>query len=304
MISVVIPAFNRPQKVRRAVASVVSQKDLRPDGLEIIVVDDTSIPPLQLHDADPRVRIVRLVENKGPAGARNAGIQASCGEYLAFLDSDDLWLPDKLARQLAMFKELQRSMDKSLITLVCGFYYPNRVTGRLEARIPRSASHLSDFASGCWFSPGSALFLHRSAYDRVGLLDERLRRLEDLDWFIRFGQEGGQLHVLSCVGTVIAPSRSEDFDTVMHSSAIIEQKFSPSGAMPLPRSEWQRLRAYLALEQGAALLLEGQRLRGLAYLLASFWHKPRLQAALEPFWQKSDEVPATVAEMYKQMSLG
>jgi len=304
LISVVIPAFNRPQKMRRAVASVLGQKDLRPNDLEIIVVDDASTPPLLLVDADPRVKIVRLTENKGPSGARNAGIRAASGDYLAFLDSDDLWLPDKLARQLALFKELEVKTDRSLLALVCGFYYPNRVTRRLEARVPRSASRLSDFTSGCWFSPGSALFLHRSAYGRIGLLDERLRRLEDLDWFIRFGQEGGQLHVLSCVGTVIAPSRSEDFDTVMHSSAIIEQKFSPSGAMPLPRSEWQRLRAYLALEQGAALLLEGQRLKGLAYLLTSFWHKPRLQAALEPFWQKSDEVPANVAEMYKQMSLG
>ena len=300
MISVIIPTFNRPKKLLRAIFSVQSQVNLRERELEIIIVDDASTPALQLDDLDPRIKIVRLSQNVGPAGARNAGIEASSGDYLAFLDSDDVWLPDKLARQRAKFSELEQGTNKSLNALVCGFYYPNRLTGKLEARIPRPAAR-RDFTSGCWFSPGSTLFLHRAAYDHIGLHDVRLRRLEDLDWFIRFGQEGGRLHVLPYIGTIIAPSRSERFESIAHNSAIIEQKFFSRGQEPLPRGEWRRLKAYLALERGAALLAEGRRLRGLVYLLLSFWHKPRRQAALEVFWQRSQVVPADIIDTYRRM---
>src|SRR5262249_9604621 len=143
-------------------------------------------PSFEWSDADTRVKIERSDRNVGSAAARNAGIYAATGTYIAFLDSDDVWLEEKLQHQLAALRRIEQDRGDHLQGLVCGFYYPNRLTGALQARVPKPADSFSDFVSGCWFAPGSALMIHRSAFDRVGLLDERLRRLEDLDWFLRF----------------------------------------------------------------------------------------------------------------------
>ncbi|MDX9768217.1 MAG: glycosyltransferase family 2 protein [Ectothiorhodospiraceae bacterium] len=306
-ISVIIPVFDRPATLPRAIESVFSQQDIPSSAIEIIVVDDASPCPVMLDDIDdPRLRIVRLPCNLGAAGARNAGIRASRGRFLAFLDSDDLWLDGKLAAQLACFRALEREPAGPPIALTialsCGFYYPDRRSGRLRLRIPRPADRLVDFASGCWFVPGTALFVRRDVFDTVGLFDERLRRLEDLDWFLRFGRSGGRLHVLTDAGVIIDPSRSNTADRVIHGSRFLRQKFAPDGEMPLPRTAWRRLRAYLALECAAALLFERRRLRGMWYLLKSLCLKPRLRVPLERFWQCSDAVPPGIARRYAGMS--
>ena len=67
---------------------------------------------------------------------------------------------------------------------------------------------------------------------------------------------------------------------------------------------WRRFKAYLSLEQGAAYLLEGERLKALRHFAASFWHKPRLRPAVESFWERSDDVPKGVLATYQTMIRG
>jgi glycosyltransferase involved in cell wall biosynthesis len=99
-LSVVIPAYNRAVTIGRAIASVLAQDR---DDLEVVVVDDGSDDDTAARATDfgPAVRVLRQA-NAGPGAARNAGIAASRGELVAFLDSDDEWLPGKLAAQLAV----------------------------------------------------------------------------------------------------------------------------------------------------------------------------------------------------------
>ena len=92
-VSVVIPSFRRQDETIRAVRSVMLQTGI---DFEVLVVDDASPEPLQVPTpllADARMRLIRLAENGGPAAARNAGVEASRGAYIAFLDSDDFFLP-------------------------------------------------------------------------------------------------------------------------------------------------------------------------------------------------------------------
>ncbi|NJO33346.1 MAG: glycosyltransferase family 2 protein [Rhodospirillales bacterium] len=199
-----MPVFNRPQMVLDALASI-TQQDIGSQQVEIIVVDDGSQPALALPEGIGHMKLIRLSANKGTAAARNAGIEASAGEYLAFLDADDVWLAGKLTAQIAQFARLATMEDKACLALATGFYCPNWINGRLEGRIPEEAASLSDFVTGCWFAPGSTLFLHRSAFDRVGLFDPQLRRLEDFDWFIRFGLKGGRVRVYPCLCAIVAP---------------------------------------------------------------------------------------------------
>jgi glycosyltransferase involved in cell wall biosynthesis len=104
LVSVVIPAYNAVATVGDAVASVLEQTV---DDLEVLVVDDGSDDGTRAvveAIADPRLHLIRQ-ENAGVCAARNAGIRVARGDYVALLDADDLWLPVKLERQLAVFKQ-------------------------------------------------------------------------------------------------------------------------------------------------------------------------------------------------------
>lgn len=115
-VSVVTPTYNRAAVVGRAITSVLNQTF---SDLECIVVDDGSTDqtvPLVEGFQDPRLRLVRLPANGGPSLARNVGIQAACGELIAFLDSDDEWLPQKLELQV---KRMQEAADPRVAVIYC-----------------------------------------------------------------------------------------------------------------------------------------------------------------------------------------
>jgi len=106
LVSVIMPVYNAEAWLRRAVDSVLTQSHAR---LELIAVDDASsdLSPAMLDAyaaADARVRVLRQACNGGVAAARNAGIAAACGDYVAFLDADDWWHPAKLERQVASMR--------------------------------------------------------------------------------------------------------------------------------------------------------------------------------------------------------
>lgn len=108
LVSVIMPTFNSSAFVTASMESVLGQSF---DDLELIVVDDHSSDDTAgcvraLAAQDGRVRFIQLTENSGPAVARNRAIQKATGRYIAFLDSDDLWLPGKLERQLAFTSEV------------------------------------------------------------------------------------------------------------------------------------------------------------------------------------------------------
>src|SRR5262249_54027840 len=97
-LSVVIPVFNRQALGERALTSALAQDVAR---MEIVVVDDGSTPPFRLPaEAEGAVRLIRNPKNLGESRARDEGIAASRGEWIAFLDSDDYWLPGTLAPRL------------------------------------------------------------------------------------------------------------------------------------------------------------------------------------------------------------
>ena len=102
-VSVIIPTFNRAQKVTRAVSSVLDQTFTK---YEIIVVDDGSTDGTKdcLAQFRHQVKYIHHPKNSGVSAARNTGIRASKTPFLAFLDSDDYWLPEKLAVQVKFFR--------------------------------------------------------------------------------------------------------------------------------------------------------------------------------------------------------
>ena len=182
LVSVVIPTFNRLVVVREAVASARAQGGV---AVDITVVDDGSTDgtaaALEREFGDA-IRILRSA-NRGVAAARNLGVAATSGELIAFLDSDDLWQPGKLAAQVAFFAQHPEAeiCQTEEIWLRNGV----RVNPRRHHRKP-SGDIFERSLDLCIVSP-SAVMLRRRTFQRAGGFDEALPACEDYDLWLRIG---------------------------------------------------------------------------------------------------------------------
>ncbi|MBL8548143.1 MAG: glycosyltransferase family 2 protein [Hyphomonadaceae bacterium] len=269
-ISVIVPTFGRAEAVVRAVDSVLAQDA----DLEVVVVDDASPAPIVI-DRE-RTRVLRLDRNAGAAGARNAGVAAATSEWIALLDSDDVWEPRSLAPRLAQ----ARAKKDVSHTIWCAAFisvWPGRQS---PVRIPRASDDIADFASGCWTCPGSTALMNRVAWDRSGGQDEALRRLEDYDWLLRWSQSGGQIEVHEgAAARVTRGARGAPTETLAAAEHI--RRKQAALAAPLKK----RMESYLSLELAVAHLGAGDMAQGVAELMRSWMLHPRLQPSLEPFWR-------------------
>lgn len=183
MISVIIPTFNRAKLTVEALRSVLDQKDV-PEEVEIIVVDDGSTDNTgeELAGVAENILYVRQ-EHSGVSAARNHGISISRGEWIAFLDSDDLWLPGKLCAQMRFFHHHPRIFlcQTNEIWIRNG----RRINPRKYHRKP-SGYCFSLLLERCLVSPSAAV-VHRRVFDLVGLFDETLPACEDYDLWLRIG---------------------------------------------------------------------------------------------------------------------
>ena len=179
LVSVIIPTYNRAGLVRQALASVKTQTFR---DFEIVVVDDGGTDgTYEALAAEAGLRLLRLPRRQGVAAARNTGAAAARGEWLAFLDSDDLWLPDKLARQISWLEGMPDS-------LIC---QTDETWVRRGVRVNKPAAHrkvagqifLPSLAR-CMISP-SAVMLHRRLLQDHGAFDAALPAAEDYDLWLR-----------------------------------------------------------------------------------------------------------------------
>lgn len=179
LISVVIPTYNRAKFITEAVDTVLEQTF---QDFELIVVDDDSCDetPEVLEPYFDRLRYV-VQPHKGPAAARNTGIQEAQGEFIAFLDSDDLWLPEKLQWQVEFFKQ----NPDMLICQTQEIWLRNNKRIKPRARHRKESGWIFHRAVElCLISP-SAVMIHRKVFDDVGLFDEMLPAAEDYELWLR-----------------------------------------------------------------------------------------------------------------------
>ena len=178
-VSVVIPTFNRTALLGRALASVQRQTF---EPLEIIVVDDGSTDDTRqmLERAFPGCRYLRQ-PNGGVSSARNLGIEASRGKWIALLDSDDEWLPEKLANQLQLLADLP---DHPLCHTDEIWVRNGRRVNAMKKHAKSGGWIFSNCLPLCVISPSSAL-IKRTLFDEIGLFDESLPACEDYDLWLR-----------------------------------------------------------------------------------------------------------------------
>jgi glycosyltransferase involved in cell wall biosynthesis len=190
LISCIVPVFNGEQYLREALDSIFAQT-YKP--LEIIVADDGSTDgtaALVAVFAD-QVRYLKQ-GNAGPAAARNLGISEATGDFIAFLDADDLWHPEKLERQIDRFN-IRPELDYC-VTHAQNFWVPE-----LEAEAERYRHHRVSQPLPGYVT--QTLFARRNLFDTVGLFNAALHHGDSTEWFLRAAERGAVMELLPDVLT-------------------------------------------------------------------------------------------------------
>jgi glycosyltransferase involved in cell wall biosynthesis len=189
-ISVIIPTYNRKGILEAAIQSVAAQSL---PAHEIIVVDDGSTDgtsrPSEFDEGPARLRYFRLPSNRGGSFARNFGIDHAEGEYIAFLDSDDIWLPGKLQRQS---HQLRPPASKFLLCSNATVLEPAKRTRPYNPFPPVDGENVAEYflMRGCSFQT-STLVLPTALARRIRF-DESLRRHQDWDFVLRCIFDGAE----------------------------------------------------------------------------------------------------------------
>ena len=252
-VSVIIPLFNQSAVVAEAAQSALAQT-LPP--LEVIVADDGSTDGgATAAGLDPRVRVVSQ-PRRGPAAARNLAARQATGDWLAFLDADDLWLPEKLERQSAA-----ASANPDAVLIHADGY----IVGARGAPLP-SSTFFADrvppagrqAASALLRSPllTPAVMIRRDAFEAAGGFDERLRMHEDMELYFRLAAGGAEFaYVPEPLVVVRMIERRRDLREYLSASVELQEHLRrafPAYAPELVRrisSTWRALAA-LALSRG------------------------------------------------------
>ncbi len=178
LVSVVIPTYNRAKLLLEALESVFHQTY---DRFEVIVVDDGSTDGTSSVVSGPNLVYLSVVHTGLPGLLRNIGIRRSQGAYIAFLDSDDLWEPTKLARQVALLKEYPE-------TLVChsaeSWIRNEHAVSQASQKHRRKGYLYEDSLRKCIISP-STVMLDRRVFSQIGLFREDIEIAEDYELWLR-----------------------------------------------------------------------------------------------------------------------
>ena len=258
-VSVIIPTHNRRAMVREAVASVLAQREA---DFELIVVDDGSTDGTRrmLADlADLNDVTVARTEHRGPAAARNRGVEIARAPLLAFLDSDDLWAPDKLRRQLAFMRECPD----------CAISQTAEIWIRDGRRVNPGLRHLKRAGDiflasllTCLISP-SAVILRTDLFRAHGGFDEDLSAAEDYDLWLRILVD----HEVGLLDEPLVTRRAGHADQLSSSVPALD-RFRVFSLMKLLAnaglSEARRDAVVKVIIEKCGILAKGARRRGLS----------------------------------------
>ena len=232
LISCVVPVYNGDPYLAEALDSILAQTY---QPLDIIVVDDGSTDDTAAVAANFSDRIRYLKQpNAGAAAARNLGLSVVRGEFVAFLDADDLWHPEKLARQMARFQARPR-LDLC-VTHIRNFWIPELSQDEERFRdhhwMQRQPGYLS-----------TTLLSRRTVFERVGPFDAAIRHGDSTDWFLRVAEQGAviellpdvlvyrRLHQSNLTRRIAARARDEYLQLVKRS---LDRRRREGGGIPQP----------------------------------------------------------------------
>jgi glycosyltransferase involved in cell wall biosynthesis len=183
LVSVIIPTYNRSSFVLEAVDSVFKQTF---EDFELIIVDDGSTDGTEKALTSYQGRFIYHFQgNRGVSAARNRGIQTACGKWIAFLDDDDLWLPEKLETQIRFFSQ---NPEASICQTEEIWIRNGRRVNPRKKHQKYSGDIFAPSLLLCLVSP-SAVMIKRELFEQVGCFDETLPACEDYDLWLRISAQ-------------------------------------------------------------------------------------------------------------------
>jgi glycosyltransferase involved in cell wall biosynthesis len=227
LVSVIIPTYNRAYLVTDAIDSVLNQTY---KNFELLVVDDYSTDNTKdvvETYSDSRIKYLINTRKKGAQGARNTGLYAANGEWVAMLDSDDAWLPEKLEKQL----DLPAKADEDLAGVSCGFALFNfRMNKIMQKRYPQKRLFTkNDLLYKNYIGGFSVFIFKRNVGLKIGGFDERFSSRQDIDFYLSIIDEGN----IDVVNEILVYNRyknedkiSKDFTKKIESIIIFCKKYS------------------------------------------------------------------------------
>ena len=233
-VSVIIPTYNRKHTLTRAIESILTQT-IKP--LEIIIVDDGSDDGTRewIKEEYPFIQYLNQ-NNSGVSASRNRGIFSANGNWIAFLDSDDEWIPEKLERQLSILRS-----DKEAV-----FCHTNEIWIRNGTRVNQMKKHekyggyiFEKCLDMCRISPSSSI-IKKEVFDHIGYFDESLIVCEDYDLWLRIAAHykvlfldqplikkyGGHVDQLSRVEGGIEKYRIQSLEKILSSKSLNKSQFN------------------------------------------------------------------------------
>lgn len=184
LVSVILPTYNRAELLKRAIDSVRAQTY---ENLEILIIDDASSDDTESivrSYRDARIRYIRHSSNLGGAAARNTGLQLARGHFIAFLDSDDEWVPEKVERHIEVF---QTYPDYDIVYSAIRQVYPDG-SFRISYHDGPEGRIYDLLLQRNVVGPTSAFVIRRTCFERVGGFDESLPSAQDYDMWLRLAR--------------------------------------------------------------------------------------------------------------------
>lgn len=254
-ISTIIPTYNRAERLSEALQSVLVQGGV---SQEVLVIDDGSTDETAelIHRQFPGV-LYKHTENSGPARARNIGVQAARGEWIAFLDSDDLWLPGKLKAQLDFFSahpDYEICQTEELWIRNGVRVNPMKKHKKHHGLIYKQCLAL------CIISP-SAVMMKKSLFEKVGGFNESFPVCEDYDLWLRISAE----HPVGLIEQPYVTKFGGHIDQLSHAYPAMDRYriesllgMLQSGILTSEQKKWTRA----ALKEKSNIFIQGARKRG------------------------------------------
>ncbi|RKP59139.1 glycosyltransferase family 2 protein [Pararobbsia silviterrae] len=263
LVTAIVPTYRRASMVRVAVETILAQDYA---SIEVIVVDDNDDPAQQqavrdvLEDLGDRVTVIPNHRTKGACGARNSGIERARGDYIAFLDDDDLWLPGKIREQVAL---LERT---SFVAAFCGYIDVDMAFNHARrCHASRPVLQRAHALAGECPTSTSLVMLRKSVLVDAGLFDESLPSFQDFDMWLRCLAKGDFGYIDESLVTFVqheGERTSVNLDRRLAGLAAIEAKW---GREMSAHTDFAAFKRRVAVD---ALIANGRARMGTRYLVS------------------------------------
>jgi glycosyltransferase involved in cell wall biosynthesis len=299
VISVIIPTYNSGKFISEAIQSVLRQTCT---DYEIIVIDDGSTDNTSgiIEKNFPQVRYF-YIPNQGVSRARNYGIGRACGEFIAFLDADDLWLPEKLEKQLKVF-----NADHELMLVFTEHRVFDTTGIREETFLKKERLMKGDVVRNIFFYSHVALptvMVRKHVFQEIGCFEENLKAAEDDNLWMRIALKF-RIHLLDevlihcrCTENSLSRSPSNLLAGVLKNLELIENKY-PDLRKHLGRANIRRKKSDIYSTYGYYLFSGGDYTMARRYFLRSIAFYPKISSLIYCF---SSLFPPSIIEKVRNM---